>query len=206
MRLQHPDNDLRKKAANPGKLGRDCDTKNKRASLVSGLRAARTGWMNRAAAGIHINEKRVISRMTEKRRRLDMSKLVTVPPSEWRSFFDRLSKGLLGKWVEIEVSSLDLGNQVTAEWIPMFGITYDSRDDLLDVALDRIDHLIRHPKEIVVEEGPTGVTSVAVVDGEGVRQVVRMKEPLMLSAAGMQEPRTSDTSEREVTGSSRRGR
>jgi uncharacterized protein YfiM (DUF2279 family) len=162
--------------------------------------------MNRAAAGIHINEKRVISRMTEKRRRLDMSKLVTVPPSEWRSFFDRLSKGLLGKWVEIEVSSLDLGNQVTAEWIPMFGITYDSRDDLLDVALDRIDHLIRHPKEIVVEEGPTGVTSVAVVDGEGVRQVMRMKEPLMLSAAGMQEPRTSDTSEREVTGSSRRGR
>ena len=116
-----------------------------------------------------------------------MSKLMTVPPSEWRSFFDRLSKGLLGKWVEIEVASRDLGDQITAEWIPMFGITYDSRDDLLDVALDRIDHLIWHPKEIVVEEGPTGVTSVAVVDNEGVRQVVRMKEPLMLPPPRTQE-------------------
>jgi Family of unknown function (DUF5335) len=109
-----------------------------------------------------------------------MSKLVPVPSSEWRSFFDRLSKGLLGKWVEIEVASLELGDQITAEWIPMFGITYDSKDDLLDVALDRIDHLIWHPKEIVVEEGPTGVTSVAVVDKEGVRQVVRMREPFLL--------------------------
>src|SRR5262245_12787324 len=133
-----------------------------------------------------------------------MSKLVPVPPSEWRSFFDQLSKGLLGKWVEIEVASLELGDQVTAEWIPIFGITYDSRDDLLDVALDRIDHLIWHPKEIVVEEGPTGVTSVAVVDKEGVRQVVRMKEPLTLPSAGVQEPQTSDTAEREAT--SRRGR
>jgi hypothetical protein len=135
-----------------------------------------------------------------------MSKLVTVPPSEWRSFFDRLSKGLLGKWVEIEVASLELGDQVTAEWIPMFGITYDSRDDLLDVALDRLDHLIWHPKEIVVEEGPAGVTSVAVVDKEGTRQVVKMREPLMLSPAGTQEPQTSDTTDREAAPSSRRGR
>lgn len=135
-----------------------------------------------------------------------MSKLVTVPPAEWRSFFDQLSKGLLGKWVEIEVASLDLGNQVTAEWIPMFGITYDSRDDLLDVALDRIDHLIRHPKEIVVEEGPTGVTTVAVVDKEGVRQVLKMRDPLMLPPAGIQEPQTSDTTEGEAAPSSRRGR
>ncbi len=69
----------------------------------------------------------------------------------------------------------------------MFGITYDSRDDLLDVALDRVDHLIRHPKEIVVEEGPMGVMSVAVVDKEGVRQVVRIREPLMLPGSSKQE-------------------
>jgi hypothetical protein len=116
-----------------------------------------------------------------------MSKFVPVPSSEWRSFFDRLSKGLLGKRVEIEVASLDLGDQITAEWIPMFGITYDSKDDLLDVALDRIDHLIRHPKEIVVEEGPMGVMSVAVVDKEGVRQMVKMREPCMLPPPSTQE-------------------
>jgi len=112
-----------------------------------------------------------------------MPQLVSVPQSEWRPFFDRMSKALLGKWAEIEVASLDLGDQIVAEWVPMIGITYDSRDDLLDVALDRANHLIRHPREILVEEGLEGLASVAVVDGDGARQVVKLKEPLMLPPA-----------------------
>jgi Family of unknown function (DUF5335) len=112
-----------------------------------------------------------------------MSTLLTVPRSEWRGFFDRMSKALLGKLAEIEVASLDLGDQIVAEWIPLLGITYDSRDDLLDVALDRSNHLIRHPKEIVVDETATGLASVAVIDEEGARQVVRLKEPMMLPPA-----------------------
>ena len=112
-----------------------------------------------------------------------MSKLVNVPQAEWRPFFDRMSKALLGKRAEIEVASLDLGDQIIAEWIPLLGITYDTKDDLLDVALDRSNHLIRHPRDIVVEETPTGLASVAVVDAEGARQIVRLKEPLMLPGA-----------------------
>ena len=109
-----------------------------------------------------------------------MSQLLTVPQTEWRPFFDRMSRALLGKWAEVEVASLDLGDQIVIEWVPMIGITYDSRDDLLDVALDRANHLIRHPRQIVVEQGPTGVTSVAVVDADGLQQVVRLKTPVML--------------------------
>jgi uncharacterized protein DUF5335 len=108
---------------------------------------------------------------------------VTIPHEQWRPFFDRMSKGLIGKWAEVEVASLDLGDQITIEWIPLIGITYDSRDDLLDVALDRTNHLIRHPNQIVVDETAAGLASVAVVDGEGVRQVVRLKEPLRLPPA-----------------------
>ena len=106
--------------------------------------------------------------------------MVTIPQEQWRTFFDRMSKGLLGKWAEVEVASLDLGDQITAEWIPLLGITYDSRDDLLDVAFDRANHLIRHPNQISVDETNAGLASVAVVDGEGVRHVVRLKEPLRL--------------------------
>jgi hypothetical protein len=112
-----------------------------------------------------------------------MSKLTTVPRSEWRPFFDRMAKALLGKRAEIEVASLELGDQIVAEWLPMIGITYDSRDDLLDVALDRTDHLIPHPTEIVVEEGETGLASVAVVNRDGTRQIIRLKDPLMLPPA-----------------------
>jgi uncharacterized protein DUF5335 len=112
-----------------------------------------------------------------------MSHLRTIPPAEWRSFFDRTSKALLGQRAEIEVASLDLGDQIVAEWLPMIGITYDSRDDLLDVALDRASHLIRHPKEIVVEESEAGLRSVSIVDADGARQTVKLKTPLMLPSA-----------------------
>jgi hypothetical protein len=112
-----------------------------------------------------------------------MTRLVNVPQSEWQGFFDRMSKALLGKWAEIEVASLPLGDQIIAEWIPLLGITYDTKDDLLDVALDRSNHLIRHPREIVVEETDGRLVGVAVVDGEGERQVVRLKEPLALASA-----------------------
>jgi hypothetical protein len=109
-----------------------------------------------------------------------MSSWRSIPKSEWRSFFDRLSRALLGKWAEIEVATIDLGDTILAKWIPMLGIIYDSKNDLLDIGLDRANHLIRHPKEIVVEEDATGLKSVAVLDGDGGRQIVNLKLPLML--------------------------
>lgn len=69
----------------------------------------------------------------------------------------------------------------------MLGITYDSGDDLLDVALARANHLIRHPREVIVDEGPNGMSSVAVVDAEGTQQVIRLKEPLKLPPANVRE-------------------
>jgi hypothetical protein len=109
-----------------------------------------------------------------------MTTLRTVPQSEWRSFFDRMSKALPGKLAEIEVASLDLGDQIIAEWVPLIGVTYDSKDDLVDVALDRLDHLIRHPKDITASETEDGLASIAIVDAENARQEVKFRLPLML--------------------------
>lgn len=110
-----------------------------------------------------------------------MATLRAVPRSEWRQFFDRVSKALLlGKWAEIEVASLETGDQILVEWIPMIGVTYDSHDDVLDVALDRTDHLVYRPQEILIEEDTQGLTSIAVTAGDGTRQIVRLKEPLKL--------------------------
>jgi Family of unknown function (DUF5335) len=111
-----------------------------------------------------------------------MSDLHTVPPQEWRTFFDTMSSALVGKRAELEVASLDLGDQIVAEWIGLRGITYDSGDDLLDVALDGTTHLIRHPREILVEEGPNGIASVAVLAADGTKEIVRLKDPVMLPA------------------------
>ena len=74
-----------------------------------------------------------------------MSQLRAVPKQKWRGFFDAMSKELLGKRAEIEVASLDLGDQIVLDSAPMIGITYDSGDDLLDIALDGTNHMIRNP-------------------------------------------------------------
>lgn len=106
-----------------------------------------------------------------------------LPKSEWRGFFDRMSKAIIGKWAEIGVASPDLGDQIVAEKLPVIGITYDSRDDLLDVASERANRLIRRPRSIEIEEGPIGLTAVAVLDEEGARHIVTLKEPLALPPA-----------------------
>ena len=111
-----------------------------------------------------------------------MTRLMNLAKPEWREFFDRLSQALSGEPAEVEVASLDLGDQIVAEWIPLQGITYDTADDLLDVSFDRLTHLIRHPRDIVVEEGPGGVSSVAIALRDGSRQVIRLKQPVMLRA------------------------
>jgi Family of unknown function (DUF5335) len=107
----------------------------------------------------------------------------SISKDQWRTFFDLLSSHVLGKRVEIEAASLDLGDQIVAEWVPLVGITYDSHDDALDVGLLGLDHRIRQPREVSVEEGPEGIESIAVVSGDGVTQILRLKDPLMLPAA-----------------------
>ena len=111
-----------------------------------------------------------------------MATVRSVPKTEWRRFFDQLSKALLGKRAEVEVASLDLGDQVMAEWVPMVGITYEPNDDVLDVALNATNHLIRRPQQIGVDETPTGVASIAVTSGDGTKHIIRLKDPVMLPA------------------------
>lgn len=65
----------------------------------------------------------------------------------------------------------------------MLGVTYEIRDDVLDVALDRAGHRIQHPRQILVEQNGDVITSIDVVDGDGATQIIKLKDPLMLSSA-----------------------
>jgi hypothetical protein len=95
---------------------------------------------------------------------------------QWRAFFDDFSKALEGKQARVEVASLALGSQVEADWLPLFGITYDPKDDLVEVALKGLDHMIRKPREIYVESGTGAVESIEIVDADGVKQIVRFRQ------------------------------
>jgi hypothetical protein len=101
---------------------------------------------------------------------------------EWRPFLDVVSTLVEGKEAEIEVASLDLGAQGLAEWMPLLGITYDPKDDVVEVALDGLDHLIHQPREIYVDNGARALTSIEIVDANGVSQIVRLRDQLALPA------------------------
>ena len=113
----------------------------------------------------------------------------TIARAEWRQFFDSVADALVGKRVEIEAASLDLGDQIVAEWLPLLGVSYDSRDDLLDVALEGLDHRIPRPNDIRVQEGPNGIETIAVLTSDGTKQILHLKDPLMLPPAGQSGPR-----------------
>ena len=92
----------------------------------------------------------------------------------------RVSKALEGKQAEIEIASLDLGNQIQAKSLPLLGLVYDPNDDMVEVALDGLDHMVHKPREIYVDTGAGGLMSVEIIDAEGTKQLVKLTDPLML--------------------------
>lgn len=97
-------------------------------------------------------------------------------------FFDSFTKSLAGKRAEIEVASLDIGDQIEAAWAPLIGMAYDRKDDLVEVTLEGIDHLIGAPREVYVDHDVGGTMSVQIVDSDGTSQIVKLREPLALPA------------------------
>lgn len=104
-----------------------------------------------------------------------------LPRSEWKPYFDFVSKVLVGKHAEVDVESLKLGDQIDHKWYILNGLVYDPKDDLFEVIIeDHLDHLIHHPKEIYVDDAGVVLRSVDVVDADGNHQIVQLKEPVPL--------------------------
>jgi hypothetical protein len=99
----------------------------------------------------------------------------------WQGYFDSVSKALVGKRAEIEVNALPLGAQLEAEWLTFYGVTYDPKDDLIEVVLEGLDHTIPKPREVFIDIDPAGMlNSVEVLDGDGLQQIVKLRDPLLL--------------------------
>jgi hypothetical protein len=103
----------------------------------------------------------------------------------WQTAFDQMSKTLLvGKEVKIEVTGLNIGDQIEQEWIQLLGITYDPKSDVIEILVEGLDHLVPKPREIWVDQGANGLVSMEVIDADDVRQIIRLREPLMLPFSG----------------------
>jgi hypothetical protein len=112
----------------------------------------------------------------------------TVDKTLWDGFLNQLSKGLGGRQAEVSVASLDLGSQVEAEWLPFLGMTYDRKNDAIEVILEGIEEIIPHPKQLSYLEDGGRIASVQVVDAQGVQRIVQLKDPMLLPAPGANPP------------------
>lgn len=100
--------------------------------------------------------------------------------SAWHAYFDGISKVLPGKQAEIEVDSLHIGAQIESKYAPFLGIVYDHQDDIIEVLLEGLDHTIRNVRDVFVDHDGVKLNSVLVIDADGVQQVIRLRDPLML--------------------------
>jgi hypothetical protein len=106
-----------------------------------------------------------------------------LPRPAWRDFFELLTKEHEGDDVTIEVVSLDFGDQLEAEKLPLAYIEYDDKDDVFIVAVGGRDgrypavlrHMIAHPKTIMVDSPAPNVTmAIDVVGGDGAQTLVTL--------------------------------
>jgi len=103
-----------------------------------------------------------------------------IEKSKWGAFLAGISDALIGKRAELEVASLDLGDQILADRLPLLAISYDPKNDLISVNLERVDHLIRAPRELYVDYALAGLTCLDIIDGEGAHQILKLSDPLAL--------------------------
>jgi hypothetical protein len=103
-----------------------------------------------------------------------------IDKKDWAAFCDGVSRVLGGSNVEIEVDSLDLGSQIEREWAPWIGISYDPKDDVIEIALEEVDHLVNEPREMVVDLDDMEINALQITDGDGRRHLVRLRDGLLL--------------------------
>jgi hypothetical protein len=102
----------------------------------------------------------------------------TLQSPEWQAYFDQISKSLAGERALVEIEGLAFGDRMQARCLPLIGITYDSKDNVLEIAMEGLDHLIHQPREIVVSEGAEGLERLDIIDSGAQKQNIRLVKPL----------------------------
>jgi hypothetical protein len=104
-----------------------------------------------------------------------------VDRSDWRKLFELASLGYRDEDVTIEILGDDLGDQLEAERLPLFAITYDDKDDAVVISVGGKDrrypvvlrHIIHHPQKILADDLPPEIPWVfEIVDPDGVQALV----------------------------------
>jgi len=99
---------------------------------------------------------------------------------QWQKYFDTFSLTFLKdkqpEYSEIQVMSEQLGVQPQTKWTLLKGISYDPKSDMLEIQVDKMEHMIAHPKEIYVNEEDNGwLTGMMIIQKGGERNIIDIR-------------------------------
>lgn len=103
-----------------------------------------------------------------------------INPDQWQVYFDTFSKSYLKddqpEYADILILSEKAGVQAETKWLPVEGISYDSKSDLLHIKLKDLSHTIAHPTEIYADEESNGwITSIAITKKDGAKEIIEIR-------------------------------
>jgi hypothetical protein len=101
---------------------------------------------------------------------------------ELRELCDRVTRQLKAQTVEVDVASLQLGDQIKADWVRLLGLSYDPQNDAIEIMLDGIDITVPKPREIHFDGSGGHWTALDIRDAEGLQHILELKDPLLLPA------------------------
>lgn len=98
---------------------------------------------------------------------------------QWATYFDTFSRDFIrskrSDYAQIRVLSTEDGAQPETSWLPLIGLTYDAKSDLLDVSVENMDHLVYQPEEIYVDEEDGVISSLEVVRKDGTKEIIELR-------------------------------
>lgn len=103
-----------------------------------------------------------------------------IDKTEYKKYFDNISRLIKGQQVELEVTGLDIGNQIETEWVALEGFSYDPKDEVLVVHTPTLDHAVHRPIQIIAAEEGSELSSLFIKDTDEHTHIVQFRRPLLL--------------------------
>ncbi len=100
--------------------------------------------------------------------------------TEYKDYFDSISRLIKGQQVELEVTGLDIGDQIETDWVTLEGFSYDPKSEILVVHTPTLDHSVHHPVQIIAAEEGQELSSLFIKDTDEHTHIVQFRRPLQL--------------------------
>ena len=106
----------------------------------------------------------------------------------WKNALQALTEEHEGYLATIEVTELDLGDQLEAEQIPFSYVEYDPHDDAVSVGVGGLDgkypvtlrHVVEHPQNVFVHTSDAGSVIIEVTSSDGTVTLITLSARLEL--------------------------